>query len=95
MAVDATKPEAGDMLDLYAGFIRDIAVQVNANETAIGLLSAIPLFKDFDLSATGDIDTDGTDIQDVFLEIIRIQSTGGSYDIQSIIKWKLGMENDK
>jgi len=91
MSVDATKPLDSEMLDTYAGYIRDLATQVNANITAIGLLSAIPLFKDFNLAATGDIDTDGTDIQDVFLEVIRIQSTGGSYDIQSIINGREGM----
>jgi hypothetical protein len=43
------------------------------------------------MAATGDLDSDGTDLQDVFLEVINLEGSTGDIDLQSIINGRSGM----
>ena len=93
MTVDATKPANGDFISTHAEVIRTANTDINNIWSALGSISAIPIFKDLSISGVGDQDlnTDNTNLNDVFLEIVRIENPSGNAGIRSIINGRSGM----
>jgi hypothetical protein len=88
MTVDASVPTNTNFGNELAEYIRENRVDINALWTAVGSLSALPVFSE--LVAAAAIIEVGTHCEDVFLEVVYI-SAAGPLTITMISEGREGM----